>query len=123
MDIAVWIVSGLLAVAYLAAGLMKTFIAKEKLVKNLPWTEDYSAGTVRFIGIAELLGAIGLIAPWLTGIAPVLTPLAAVGLVIVQALAIRTHIRRHEQVIANIVLLVLALFVAATRFLQLAGTL
>jgi hypothetical protein len=123
MDIAVWIVSGLLAAAYLAAGLMKALTPRDKLTQRLPWAEDYRVGTVRFIGIAELLGAVGLIVPWLTGIAPVLTPLAAVGLVAVQVLAIRPHIRRHERPAGNIVLLVPALFVAVIRFLQLGGIL
>ena len=52
---------------------MKTFVPKDRLATNLAWTADYSAGTVRLIGIAEVLGAIGLVLPWLTGIAPILT--------------------------------------------------
>ena len=66
----------------------------------------------------EILGAIGLILPWLTGIAPVLTPLAAIGLVIVQALAIVVHLRRNEAKVipVNLILLLLALFVAIVRF-------
>jgi len=121
MNIALWIVTGLLAVMYLTAGLMKTFTPKEKLSTSLPWTEDYSAGTVRFIGIVELLGALGLVLPWLTGVAPILTPLAASGLVIVQVLAIIVHIRRHEAraLPFNVLLLVLALFVAIVRLIQL----
>jgi len=118
MDIALWIVAGVLAAAYLAAGLMKATQPKDKLHTNLPWVEDYSAGTVRFIGIAEILGALGLILPQATGIAPILTPIAATGLVVVQALAIRTHLRRGEKQVlpANVALLVLALFVAVGRF-------
>ena len=118
MNLALWIVAGLLAAVYLGAGLAKATQPKEKLQKNLPWVEDYSAGTVRFIGVVEILGALGLILPQATGIAPILTPLAATGLVVVQALAIRTHVRRHEpQVLpANIALLLLALFVAVGRF-------
>ena len=96
MDIALWIVTGILAAAFIAAGLMKAFVPKDKLATNLAWTADYSAGTVRIIGIAEFLGTIGLVLPWLTGIFPILTPLAALGLVIIQALAIPVHIRRGE---------------------------
>jgi hypothetical protein len=61
--------------------------------------------------------------PWLTGIAPVLTPIAATGLVVIQALAIPVHVRRHEQkgLPMNIVLLLLALVVAVFRFVQFAG--
>lgn len=118
MEIALWIISGILAAAYLAAGIMKSLQPKEKLVGTLPWVDDFSAGTVKFIGIAEFLGALGLILPWLTGIAPVLTPIAATALVIVQVLAIIVHLRRGEaKVIAfNIVLLLAALFVTIFRF-------
>jgi uncharacterized membrane protein len=118
MNIAVWIVSGLLAAAYLFAGLNKATRPKAKLVATLPWTEDFTPATIKFIGIMEIIGAIGLIVPWLTGIAPVLTPLAATGLVIIQALAIVVHFRRGEAKVVpmNAVLLLAALFVAITRF-------
>jgi uncharacterized membrane protein len=118
MDIALWITSGLLAVAYVGAGITKSTQPKAKLDASLPWAQDYSAGTVRLIGIAELLGGLGLVLPWLTGIAPVLTPLAATGLVVVQALAIAVHVRRKESKVIpmNAVLLLLALFVAVARF-------
>lgn len=117
MEIALWIVSGLLAAAYVFAGATKALRPKEKLT-NLPWTEEYSAGTVKFIGIAEVLGGIGVILPWLTGIAPVLTPIAASGLVLVQVLAIAHHLRHHEAKVVpmNLVLLLAALFVAFFRF-------
>ncbi|WP_448071301.1 DoxX family protein [Georgenia yuyongxinii] len=118
MDLALWIASGLLAAAYVLAGITKATQPKAKLEASLPWTEDFSAGTVRFIGVAELLGGIGLTLPWLTGIAPVLTPLAATGLVIVQAAAIVVHLRRREAKVIpfNALLLLLALFVAVFRF-------
>lgn len=121
MNIALWIVTGILAAMYLAAGLMKTFTPKEKLQKSLPWVEDFAPGTVRFIGIVEFAGALGLVLPWLTGIAPILTPLAATGLVIVQILAIIVHLRRHEQksLPFNVFLLLAALFVAIFRFTSL----
>lgn len=117
MDIALWIVSGFLAVAYIAAGSMKALRPKEQLT-NLPWTQEYGAGTVKFIGIAEILGGLGVSLPWLTGIVPVLTPIAASGLVLVQLLAMIHHLRHDEakSVPINIVLLLLALFVAIFRF-------
>lgn len=120
MDIALWIASGLLAFAYITAGIMKSFRPQEKLA-SLPWTQEYSAGTVKFIGAAELLGGIGLVLPWLTGTAAVLTPVAAVGLVVVQLLAMLHHIRHHEvkSLPINAVLLLAALFIAVGRFAQL----
>ncbi len=118
MTIALWIVSGVLTAMYLAAGIMKVSRPKDALKKNLPWVESYSTGTVKFIGIVEILGAIGLILPWLTGIAAILTPLAASGLAIIQILAIIVHVRRREMnsLTVNIVLLLAALFVAIFRF-------
>jgi hypothetical protein len=94
---------------------------KDKLVDNLPWAEDFSPATIKFIGIMEILGAIGLILPWLTGIAAFLTPLAATGLVILQLLAIIVHLRRREAKVVpmNTILLLAALFVAILRYIAL----
>jgi len=121
MNIAVWIVSGMLAAAYLFAGTNKASRPKDKLVDSLPWAEDFGPATIKFIGIMEILGAIGLILPWPTGIAPVLTPLAATGLVILQLLAITVHLRRREARVVpmNTILMLAALFVAIFRFLAL----
>ncbi len=118
MNIALWIVAGVLALAFLAAGLMKVSQPKEKLAASMGWVNDFSPGTVKFIGTMEILGAIGLILPAATGIAPVLTPLAATGLAITMILAAIVHGRRGEpqMIIVNAVLLVLALFVAIMRF-------
>lgn len=121
MQITLWIISGILAALYLSAGIMKTFRPRASLAESLPWTVAYSDGTVKSIGIAELLGAVGLILPWLTGIATILTPLAATGLVVVQVLAIIVHIRRGEQKVLpfNLALLLAALFIAVFRFMGL----
>ncbi|MFV0430335.1 MAG: DoxX family protein [Arachnia sp.] len=123
LNIAVWIASGLLAAVYISAGVIKTARPKPQLMESLPWTEDASPASIKAIGALEALGAIGLILPWLTGIAPVLTPLAAIGLVIVQAGAIVVHLRRDEAKVTpfNIALLLIALFIAIGRFVQLAG--
>src|SRR3954470_11180342 len=72
-----WIVQAILAVAFVLAGVMKSTQPKEKLQPNLPWVEDFSLGTVRLIGVAELLGGLGLILPAALDIAPILTPIAA----------------------------------------------
>ena len=118
VNVALWVVQGLLAAVYLAAGVIKTSRPRASLAEMLPWTEDLSDGTVKLIGSAELLGAIGLVLPWAIGIATVLTPLAATGLVVIQVLACVTHVRRGEAKVLplNIVLLLLALFVAIGRF-------
>jgi hypothetical protein len=84
----------------------------------MPWVEDFSAGTVKLIGVVELLAALGLILPAATGIATVLTPLAASGLAVVMVLATITHLRRKEPKVipVNLVLLVVAVVIAWGRF-------
>lgn len=118
MNIILWIVQGLLAAMYGMAGVMKTF-QTSKAKEQLPWAKNRSDGFVRFVGISELLGAIGLILPLLTGILPWLTLLAAVGLILIQLLAIFTeHLPKKEYNIipVNIVLIALAVFVVIGRW-------
>jgi uncharacterized membrane protein YphA (DoxX/SURF4 family) len=119
MLIAVWIVSGLLALAYLFSGGGKVVRPHSKVKLTMEFAEDFAPWQVKVIGILEVLGAIGLIVPELTHIAPILTPIAASGLVLVQVVAIIVHLRRHDSpkgLPVNIVLLLLALFVAIARF-------
>jgi len=118
MNVVLWIAQAVLAVAFAASGIMKTTRPKEKLEPMMPYTADFSAATIRFIGVMELLGAVGLILPAATGIAPVLTPLAATGLGIIMLLAIVVHTRRREPQAypINLVLLALAALVAWGRF-------
>jgi uncharacterized membrane protein YphA (DoxX/SURF4 family) len=121
MGIALWVVQVLLALAFLGAGATKLSQPKEKLLKNMAWVEDFSQRTVRLIGTLEVLGAIGIVLPALTGILPWLTPLAALGLVLLMIGAALTHLRRTEYgyIAMNVVLLVLAAFVAYGRFFAL----
>ena len=118
MGIALWVAQGLLAVAFLAAGATKLAQPKEKLAKKMAWVEDFSQPAVRLIGAVEVLGAIGVVLPALTGILPWLTPLAALGLVLTMIGAALTHLRRTEygSIAMNAVLLVLAAIVVYGRF-------
>ena len=113
MNIALWIAQGLLAAMYLMAGTMKTFqTARAK--EMLPWAKNRSDGFVRFVGTSELLGALGLILPLVTGILPWLTPIAALGLSLIQMLAIFSeHLPKKEfnVIPVNVVLLGLSIFV------------
>jgi uncharacterized membrane protein YphA (DoxX/SURF4 family) len=113
-----WVVQVLLAAAFLVSGATKLSQPKEKLVKNMAWVEDFSRGAVRIIGALEVLGAIGLVLPALTGILPWLTPLAALGLVLTMIGPALTHLRRSEYSVITVpaVLLILAAFVAYGRF-------
>ena len=120
MNIFLWIVAGVLAAFFLAAGVTKLSQSRSKLLANgnMKWVEDFSAGTIKLIGGAEALGALGLILPGALDIAPVLVPLAATGLAVIMIGAIITHGRRKEtQPIAlNAIVLVLAVLVAIFRF-------
>nr|WP_275402764.1 DoxX family protein [Streptomyces sp. SID10853] len=113
-----WVVQAVLAVVFAMAGVMKSTRPKVKLADKLPWVSDFSVGTVRLIGIVELAAALGLILPAATGIATVLTPLAATGLAVVMVLAAIVHARRKEPsaIGFNTVLLILAVLVAWGRF-------
>jgi uncharacterized membrane protein YphA (DoxX/SURF4 family) len=119
MNVFLWIVAALLAAVFLASGAMKVLQPKEKLAASgLAWTEDFSAGMVKTIGALEVLAAIGLILPPVLGIAPVLAPLAALGLVLLMLGAALTHLRRKETpaIAPSLVLAILALVVVWGRF-------
>jgi len=118
MNVGLWIAAGLLAAAFLAAGMLKIATPREKLAQRMGWVSDFSQNQVRGIGTLEVLGAIGVIVPGVTKIVPVLVPIAATGLALLMLGAGITHIRRKEysQLASNVVLLALAVFVAWGRF-------
>ena len=70
MNIALWVVQGLLTLAFLFAGVGKSFLPLPTVKKNFPWANHVPAALVRFIGVCELLGGIGLIVPAVTGFLP-----------------------------------------------------
>ena len=118
MNTGLWVVQILLAVMFGMAGMMKTF-RTTKAKEKLPWATHRSDAFVRFVGTSELIGALGLILPLITGILPWLTVLAAIGLALIQLLAIFTeHLPKKEYNVlpVNIVLLGLALFVMIGRW-------
>ncbi|WP_066255980.1 DoxX family protein [Neobacillus drentensis] len=117
MNIGLWVVQIILGLAFIMAGSMKAFYY-EKAKASMPWVKDSAKSLVKFIGIAELLGGIGLIVPYAIGIAPILTPIAAIALGVVMILAAGFHLKRKEnQAIGmNIILLALAIFVAIGRW-------
>ena len=117
-NIALWIVQILLALAFVMAGSLKATQPIEKLATNMGFVKDFAPWTVRVIGVLEILGAIGLILPAVTGIWPWLTPVAAIGLVLTMVGAMITHGRHGEfpNMGTNVVLLLLALFVVYGRF-------
>lgn len=118
LHITLWCLQGLLAAAFLAAGWMKVSAPIEVLRAQMPWVTGAMGGAVRFIGVVELLGALGLVLPAAARILPWLTPLAATGLATVMTLASVTHAARGElpPIAATAVLGLLAAFVAWGRF-------
>lgn len=119
MNTALWLIAGVLALVFLAAGLMKISQPREKLTASgMAWTADFSPRSVKAVGIVEVLGAAGLIVPAALGIAPVLTAWAALGLAATMLGAIVLHLRRKEVTALPValLLLVLAAVVAWGRF-------
>lgn len=117
--IGLWAAQALLALAFGAAGVMKLLTPVAELGAMMNWVTVSPEWLVRFIGAAELLGAIGVILPALTRILPWLTPLAALGFAIIQVLAIGTHASLGEIAMTlpmNLLLLALSLFVAWGRW-------
>ncbi|TDD08468.1 DoxX family protein [Nonomuraea deserti] len=118
MNVFLWILQVFVAVIFTMSGLVKIVQPREMLIPKYPWMRDYSPASVRFISVLEVLGAIGLVVPAATGIAPVLTPVAGTGLAIMMAGAMALHIRRGEPSGLPVtgVLFVLAVLVAWGRF-------
>jgi uncharacterized membrane protein YphA (DoxX/SURF4 family) len=119
MNLALWIIAIVLAVAFAGSGLMKLVVPKDKLVTaGQGWAQDFTPANIRLIGLVEILGAVGLVLPAAVHIAQILVPLAAVGLALVMVGAIVVHARRKEpmNIAVNVVLIVLAVIVAWGRF-------
>ena len=120
MNLAVWVIAGLLAAVFLFAGATKLIVPRDKLAAapGGGWVKDFSPGFVKALGAVEILGAIGLIVPAALEIAPVLASLAAVGLASIMVGAAIVTFRRHESghALLNLTYLALAVFVAWGRF-------
>ncbi len=116
MNIALWVAAVLLALVFLTTGIMKT-VRYEQEGQKLESIKGLPRRLVALIGVSEILGALGLIVPAATGILPWLTPLAAAGLALVMILASGFHVTRREYsgIGLNLILLLLAIFVAYGR--------
>ena len=121
MNTLIWILQGLIALMFAMAGFMKLSKPKEELKKqgSMAWVNDVSSSTLKLIGTLELLAALGLIVPQVTGIQSWLTPVAALGLVFTMIGALTLHIRRgdgRQALVVNVMLLLIAAFVAYGRY-------
>ncbi|MCO4748386.1 MAG: DoxX family protein [Proteobacteria bacterium] len=121
LHIGLWAVQGLLAAMFLMTGVMKLTTGQEELVaQGMAWAGRVPPELILFIGVSQLLGAIGLILPSVLRIKPVLTPIAAAALGLVMVLAAAEHSMAGEfsSVPVNAVLFSLTAFVAWGRGIQ-----
>lgn len=116
MHLALWIIQGLLALVMALAGAFKVVTPREKLAEKLHWARTWTDANVKLLGLAEVLGAVGLIVPGITGILPILTPVAAVCLAILMGGAVKTHRDLNEPTAPALILGALCLVVAVGRF-------
>lgn len=124
MIVAYFVVASLLALVSLATGLMKLVRPKEKLLEMGPpfqWAKDFTQLQIRGIGALEVLGAIGVILPMALRMLPVLSPIAALGIALLQAGAFVVHVRRGEKAYLNMGIFALAGATAVLGFFTLAG--
>ncbi|MGW7578053.1 DoxX family protein [Streptomyces sp. NPDC054765] len=96
MNIAYWIVAGLLALFYLYAGAMKVIRSRDQLRSMMAWVDRMPLAAIRTLGAVEILGASGLILPPLTGIAPWSASAAAIGFVLLQTGAVAVHLTGED---------------------------
>ncbi len=117
LNVALWTAQVLLFLFFVSAGINHAIRPIEAVMKMSPWAGDVPRRLLRFIGIAELSGAVGVLVPALTRILPGVTPLAAAGLGIIMFLAIPFHIMRGEMNVIglNFIVLLVAAFVAWGR--------
>ncbi len=122
MLIALSITAALLTIVYLLSGGAKVLRSRTQLEPMMAWVKGATAWQVKVVGGLEVLGALGVILPLATGIAPVVTAIAALCLALVQVVAIPIHVRLKDPVRTmsfNFILLLLAIAVAVLRFVTL----
>ena len=122
MEVAFWVVASLTALFALAVGVLKLIRPTEALVAiGMHWTEKFSSAQSKTIGALEVIAAIGIVVPALTGTAPLLSPIAAVCWLILLIGAIVVHVRRKESAIPAIVAGLMAAATAVLGFVTLLG--
>lgn len=118
MNVLLWIGQALLSIIFLVSGINKATLSEKQLIAKgqtgVVGIRDY---VIHSIGVMEILGAVGVIVPWITGIMPVFTPVAAICFSILMLLAAPIHYRLKEprNVLINILIFILAVFVAIGR--------
>jgi uncharacterized membrane protein len=115
LNTALWIAQVFVALVVALTGAIKLLVNKEQLVRRMHWAAAWPPGRIKLLGLAELAGAVGLVAPQWTGIAPLLTPLAALCLAVLMAGAVRTHQRLGEGFAPAVIIGLLCVGIAAGR--------
>jgi hypothetical protein len=120
MNTLLWTAQIFAALVFLVTGTAKLFVRREKLAERMHWAPEWPRWRIKLLGLAEVAGAAGLILPAATGIAPVLTPIAAVCLAVLMAGAIATHRRLHENAApaAIVALLCVGIAIGQTHVLR-----
>lgn len=123
MNTALWVVQVILAIFMLMPGSLKLMNSIDELIAKgkgrMDWAADVSATSLKIIGLLEVLAAIGLILPMAIGFYPILTPLAAVGVILTMIGAISLHLKRGDEPkswMINVLIILLAAFVAYGRY-------
>jgi hypothetical protein len=115
LNVALWVVQGLLAGVFLLTGTTKLVLPREVLEKRMRWAAAWPRWRIKLLGLAEVAGAVGLVIPAAMGVAPVLSPVAALCLAVVMLGAAGTHRRLGESVFPPLLVGVLCLVVGAAR--------
>lgn len=115
MNLFLWIVQGILAVIFLLPGIKKAFQAR-KVKESVEWAKNVSVNSIQAVGWVEILGAAGIVLPWALNIAPILTPLAALGLALTMVIAVLLERKNAKAVTVSLVTLILCLIVMFGRF-------
>lgn len=110
-----WVAQGFVALVVALTGTIKLVLPREQLAKRMRWAADWPRGRIKLLGLAEVAGAVGLLLPAATGIAPLLTPIAASCLAVLMVGAVQTHRRLGEGFVPPLVIGVLCVAIAAGR--------
>jgi uncharacterized membrane protein YphA (DoxX/SURF4 family) len=112
-----------LSVLFIYFGLLKLVLPFDEIEKRVSWANDYSKSRLKFFGVLEILGGIGILVPHQLDVLPILTPVAATGLAMVMAGAAMVHLRRDEikMILLNIVIIFLLAGIGFNTLLEVLG--
>ena len=118
MAVVLWAIQCLLAPALAGFGTVRLVRSREQVVTAFPYLKQFPTSAIRGLGLLELAAGLGLVIPGITGIAPVLVPLAALGGLALALVGTAMHLRRSETTPAatNIIFIVLLILIAWGRF-------